>query len=92
MDPKAEKKEKSRRPKEIFCNFCQADGHVEQNCSIKKETVEKPEIPEAYTDEQLEREIKERVRKLKNIEDELNKREKNVTFKERKEPKDDYNA
>ena len=54
-DPKAGKKEKFRRPKEIFCNFCEADGHVEQNCSIKKEIAEKSRLPEEYTDEQLEK-------------------------------------
>ena len=91
-DPKTEKKEKSKRPREIFCNFCEADGHLEQNCSIKKEIAEKPRLPEEYSDEQLEKEIEERVRKLRNIGNELNKREKNVTFKGKEEPKDDTNV
>ena len=90
-DPKTEKKEKSKRPREIFCNFCEVDGHLEQNCSIKREIVEKPKLPEEYTDEQLEREIEERVRKLRNIGNELNKKEKIVTFKGKEEPKDDIN-
>ena len=91
-DPKTGKGEKSKRPREIFCNFCEGDGHVEQNCSIKREMVEKPKLPKEYTDEQLEREIEERVRKLRNIGNELNKREKNVTFKGNEEPMDDINA
>ena len=91
-DPKARKEEKPKRPKEIFCNFCEGDGHVEQNCSIKKETLERPKLPREYTDDQLEKEIEERVRKLKNIGNELNKRERNVTFKGNEEPRDDINA
>ena len=91
-DPGINKEEKSRRPREIFCNFCEADGHLEQNCSIKREILEKPKLPEEYTDEQLEKEIEERVRKLRNIGNELNKKGKSAAYKEKGEPKDDINV
>ena len=87
------KKERGKRPgRPIFCTYCEGDGHLEQNCSIKKEAEEKQKLPEDFTDEQLQREIDERVKRLRNLGNEINERKKNVTFGARREPEDDMNA
>ena len=90
--PKREKEKRPGRPRGIFCNYCEGDGHLEQNCSIKRDVEERQKLPEEYTDEQLQKEIDERVKRLRNIGNEINERKRNVTFGGKREPEDNMNA
>ena len=89
-----------RRTQNIFCTFCEQDGHNEKRCPVREEMLaEKQKEMDVPLNSTIDREIQDRVERLRRIDKELDKKKKILqdveerrNIKEHKiEPKDDEN-
>ena len=90
-----------RRTQHIFCTFCEQEGHSEKRCPIREKMLaEKQEEEDIPLNSTMDREIQDRVERLRRIDKELDKKkrilqdieEKEYVKEPKLEPKDDANT
>ena len=90
-----------RRTQHIFCTFCEQEGHSEKRCPIREKMLaEKQEEEDIPLNSTMDREIQDRVERLRRIDKELDKKkrilqdigEKEYVKEPKLEPKDDVNT
>ena len=68
-----------RKPPDVFCTFCEQDGHNEKKCPIREEMLaEKQKEMDVPLNPTMDRKIQERVEQLRRIDQELDKKKKTL--------------